>query len=185
MEPLRRMVAGIVTGTVVAGVVAPAAGCGGDHPSAPDAPELVSVSSTAFGRGGAIPARYTCDGSKVSPPLSWSGGPSGTRAWAVVVDDPDAPHGTFVHWVVLDLPASVRSVAEGAVPTSGVEALNSAGGAAYFPPCPPEGTHHYRFTVYALAAPTGLDDGAALDRALAAVGDHALGRGSLTATYTR
>lgn len=163
-------------------------GCGADESTTPaggDAPTTIEVTSTAFAEGEAIPVRYTCDGDEVSPPLAWSGVPADAAAVSLVVDDPDAPSGTFTHWVVLDIPVTTTSSAEGAAPEGGAEAETSAGSSAYAGPCPPSGTHHYRFTVIALDAATGLAEGAPLDDALAAVDEHALARGSLTATYGR
>jgi Raf kinase inhibitor-like YbhB/YbcL family protein len=163
------------------------AACGQDSPARhePDVPEVVEVSSAAFAEGEPIPTRYTCDGDEVSPPLTWSGVRGDARAVALVVDDPDAPSGTYTHWVVLDISRSTSSAAEGEVPGGGVQAENSAGDAAYAGPCPPEGIHHYRFTVAALDRPTGLAEGASLDDALAAVDDHTIARGTLTGTYSR
>ena len=148
-------------------------------------PMTMTVTSTAFDDGGTVPTRFTCDGDDVSPPLAWSGPPTDAAALALVVDDPDAPRGTFTHWVVLDIPTSTSSVAEGEVPEGAVQGTTSAGTAAYTPPCPPGGTHRYRFTVYALDGRTGLSDGASLDEARSAVADHAVARGRLVATYAR
>lgn len=164
-----------------------AAGCA-DDPAADlhvEAPSSVTVTSTAFDEDGEIPARFTCDGAEGSPPLAWEGTTGDPRAWALVVDDPDAPGGTFVHWVVLDIPRRTRSVADGATPAGAVQADNSAGDAAYAGPCPPSGRHRYRFTVYGLSERTGLHDGAALSDALDAVSAAAVSRGTLLATYAR
>jgi Raf kinase inhibitor-like YbhB/YbcL family protein len=169
-------------------VVAALGGCDGDGASSPsdaDVPAGIAVTSTAFGEGERIPVRYTCDGEEVSPPLAWSRVPDDAAALALVVDDPDAPSGTFTHWVVVDIPTSTTSSAEGGVPEGGRQAESSAGDAAYRGPCPPSGTHHYRFTVVALDAETGLAEGTSLDQALQAVDDHAIGRGTLTGTYGR
>ena len=161
------------------------AGCSGE-PKEPDVsgPASINVTSTAFAEGDAIPRKFSCDGDNVSPPLAWSGVPSSASALALVVDDPDAPSGTFTHWVVLDLPASTGAVDEAADPR-GVQAKNSAGRSGWFGPCPPSGTHHYRFTVYALSAPTGLADGAELGDALRAIEAQAVSWGRLTGTYRR
>lgn len=148
------------------------------------ASDVITVSSTAFKDGETIPAQFTCDGADEPPPLAWSGVPSGIAALALVVDDPDAPRGTFVHWVVLDLPADTTRL-EGSLPAAAVQAKNTAGQPSYFGPCPPSGTHHYRFTVYALSKPTGLRDGADLDGALEAVRSTATAQGRLVGTYTR
>lgn len=147
--------------------------------------DTISVTSTAFTDGAAIPSQYTCEGANVSPPLAWAGVPADAAALALVVDDPDAPSGTFTHWVVLDIPVVSTGVAEDAVPAGAPQARNSADRASYFGPCPPGGTHHYRFTVYALSATTGLPDGATLDAALRAVSDLAIARGRLVGTFTR
>ena len=150
-----------------------------------DVPTTLTVTSTALEDGGTVPVRFTCDGDEVSPPLRWGGVPADAAALALVVDDPDAPRGTFTHWVLLDLPASTSSLTEGEVPEGAVQATTSAGTAAYAAPCPPSGTHRYRFTVYALDEATGLGEGAPLDEALTAVADHAVARGRLVATYSR
>jgi Raf kinase inhibitor-like YbhB/YbcL family protein len=164
------------------------AGCSGGEsasPARPHVPSVVRVSSSAFPPGGRIPTRYTCDGAETSPPLAWTGVPGKARALALVVDDPDAPGGTFVHWVLLDIPVGVTSLREGQAPSEAVQATNSAGRASYTGPCPPQGTHHYRFTVYALSAPTGLPAGASLDRAMQAVARRAVAQGRLVGTYRR
>ena len=149
------------------------------------APASITVTSTAFRDGGPIPRQYTCEGDGVSPPLAWTGLPAGTGALAIVVDDPDAPRGTFTHWVVLDLEPSTASIAEGQLPTTAKQAANSAGKSAYYGPCPPSGTHHYRFTIYALSQATGLPDGAKLDEALKAIDSISIARGRLTALFAR
>ena len=111
--------------------------------------------------------------------------PNRARALALVVDDPDAPDGTFVHWVLLDIRPHTTMIAQGAVPDGAVQARNGAGEASYTGPCPPSGTHHYRFTVYALKAETGLADGASTTAALRAVRKTATARGRLVGTYSR
>ena len=163
------------------------AGCS-DDPAADlhvRVPSSVTVTSTAFGDGGEIPTQFTCDGEEISPPLAWENTSGNPRAWALVVDDPDAPGGTFVHWVVLDIPRGTQSVAEDTAPAGSVQAHNTAGDAGYAGPCPPSGRHRYRFTVYGLSAKTGLDDGAALGDALDAISSAAVSRGTLLATYER
>jgi Raf kinase inhibitor-like YbhB/YbcL family protein len=162
-----------------------AAGCSGGHGHEvdTDAATTITVRSTAFADGDEVPERFTCDGKGLSPPLEWSGGPAG--AWALVVDDPDAPGGTFIHWVVLDIPTETRRVETGDVPAGGTQVVNSSGHASYFGPCPPSGEHRYRFTVYALDAPTGLTENAKLDDALDVLGRHATSRGTIAATYSR
>lgn len=159
-------------------------GCGSgggeraDEP-ATDAPATITVSSPAFDDGGTVPHRFTCHADDVSPPLRWSGVPADARSLALVVTDPDAPGGTYVHWVVLDIDPTTTHVAADAVPAGGTQAANSAGNASYDGPCPPSGTHHYRFTVVALSAPTGLGADAGPADALAAVDEKAVARGTL------
>ena len=148
-------------------------------------PDTISVTSSAFQDGQPIPARFTCDGDNVSPPLAWQGVPSNAKAVALVVDDPDAPRGTFVHWVLLDLTPSTTSLTEHSTPSDATQANNSRGNASYFGPCPPSGTHHYRFTIYALSSPTGLPTGADLTQALKAINASTIARGRLTGTYAR
>lgn len=171
-------------------LVASTLSCAGGRPATRqettvEAPEVITVGSPAFRDGQPIPARFTCDGDNRPPPLVWDNVPRGAKALALVVDDPDAPRGTFVHWVVLDMPVDTTGVDAGAVPVSAVQARNSAGRPSYFGPCPPSGTHHYRFTVYALSQRTGLRDGAPLDTALRAVESTATAQGRLVGTYAR
>jgi Raf kinase inhibitor-like YbhB/YbcL family protein len=150
-----------------------------------DTPEVITVRSPAFQHEQPIPSRYTCDGDDQPPPLAWDGVPADAAAVALIVDDPDAPRGTFVHWVLLDMPTATTQLDTDALPASAVQAKNSAGRASYFGPCPPSGTHHYRFTIYALSQPTGLRDGAELDEALRAVESTATANGRLVGTYAR
>lgn len=121
----------------------------------PSNPSL-ALSSPAFGDGTAIPARYTCRGQDVSPPLDWTGVPDGTGAVVLFVDDPDGRD--WVHWSVLDLPPTTTSLPEGVPPSADPpqQGKNDFGKVGYGGPCPPSGTHHYRFTLYALASPLGL-----------------------------
>lgn len=154
-----------------------------DEP-ATTAPTAITVTSAAFDDGSPIPARYTCKGENLSPPLAWSGVPSGAAALALVVADPDAPAGTYVHWVVLDADPGTASAGEGEVPAGGRQARNSAKHARYDGPCPPSGTHRYRFTVFALSRATGLRDGADLHTALAAIDRLATARGTLVGTVS-
>lgn len=171
---------------VVVSVAACSGGTSTDESSTEvEAPDVITVTSTAFGDGDPIPKRFTCDGDSTSPQVAWRGVSKDAKAVALVVDDPDAPDGTFVHWVVLDISPEATSVDESSVPPGAVQAENGAGDAAYTGPCPPSGMHHYRFTVYALTARTGLEDGAATDIALRAVRKAASAQGRLVGTYSR
>lgn len=148
-------------------------------PSGPFAPDTLTVTSSAFTEGATISAEFTCAGRGRRPPLAWSGDLHGAKVLAVVVDDPDAPRGTFYHWVVVDLPIGTARIGEGA-PPGGREIRNSAGAASWTPPCPPSGTHHYRFTVYGLSAPTGLRGNASISDVLSAIQKTAVVQGRLT-----
>lgn len=112
------------------------------------------LESAAFGDGDHIPRRFTCDGTDVSPPLSWREAPADAATFALVMDDPDAPAGTWVHWVLFNVPASETSVGErasaGSLPRGAVQGTNSWGRRRYGGPCPPSGTHRYFFKLYAL-----------------------------------
>jgi Raf kinase inhibitor-like YbhB/YbcL family protein len=144
------------------------------------------LKSSAFEDGGAIPTEYTCDGANVSPPLTWTGVPSGSAALALFVDDPDARD--FVHWIVLDLPGSDGNLPRGVSPTaaSPQQGRNGFGNVGWGGPCPPSGTHHYRFVLTALGAPLGLGDNPSGEAVREALGRATvLGTATLTATYHR
>ena len=146
----------------------------------------IDVRSTAFEEGGAIPPRYTCDGLDVSPPLQWSAVPDGTRSLALISDDPDASSGTFVHWVIYNLPPDTRRLPEDVpnrerLPSGAVQGVNGAGTVGYTGPCPPSGTHRYFFKVYALDSE--LDPGE--EDLPKAMEDHVLAEGRLMGTYRR
>jgi Raf kinase inhibitor-like YbhB/YbcL family protein len=125
-------------------------------PTASPSPEPLSVASTAFAAGGKMPVEHTCHGADTSPDLAWSGVPAGTGALVVFVDDPDG--GDWVHWSVLDIAPSSSGLPRGVKPSDPAlhQGTNDFGRVGYGGPCPPSGTHHYRFTLYALAGPLGL-----------------------------
>jgi Raf kinase inhibitor-like YbhB/YbcL family protein len=149
-------------------------------------PDAIAVSSPAFAAGQAIPQRFTCQGENRSPPLRWSGLPAATAEVALVVDDPDAPRGTYVHWVVTGIDPARATLAEGTVPPAARQLRNSAGTVAYTGPCPPGGpAHHYRFTVYALRRPAGVAGDAGPREAIEAIEAAAAARGRLVGTFAR
>jgi Raf kinase inhibitor-like YbhB/YbcL family protein len=149
-------------------------------------PEPIAISSPAFTAGAAIPQRFTCDGDNRSPPLRWSGVPAGTVEVALVVDDPDTPRGTYVHWILVGLDPASTELAEGAVPPGARQVRNSAGKAAYTGPCPPgESPHHYRFTVYALQRRAEVGAYASPEAAIQAIEAAATARGRLVGTFGR
>ena len=121
----------------------------------PPASHSLTLSSPAFPNNGSIPAKYTCDGANVSPPLTISGVPPSAKSLAITVDDPDAPGGAFTHWLAWKIPTSTTTIGEGQ--HVGTEEQNGFGKPGYGGPCPPSGLHHYVFTLYAMAdeAPPG------------------------------
>jgi len=157
------------------------AGCGTAGYGAPVAPSPMSVSSEAF-VSGMLAQRYTCHGAKINPPLNWSGAPPGTKSLALIVDDSSAPITPTIYWLVFDINPGATDIQEGALPTGARQALNSAGTAAYDPPCPRGRPHSYRFTVYALNTTLGLANGAPLQSAWTAVAAATIGRGRITVT---
>jgi Raf kinase inhibitor-like YbhB/YbcL family protein len=172
----------IVITTLAMLAVTTAVGAG--DPEDPMSPEP-RITSPAFDHGRPIPQRYTADGDNTSPPLNLDDPPEGTVSFALIVDDPDAPRGTWTHWVVWDIPASARSIPEGGVPDGAVQGRNSWGRADYGGPAPPSGTHRYVFKLYALDVV--LDLAPETDKAglLMAMEAHVLGRAELMGTYAR
>jgi Raf kinase inhibitor-like YbhB/YbcL family protein len=133
--------------------------------------------------GKPIDARFSCDGENVSPALDWEAPPAGTVEQALVVDDPDAPAGSFIHWVVAGLPPEQTSLETGS--QDGTQGANDAGGTGWTGPCPPGGeTHDYVFTPYALDAESGFESGGSADDLRAAIDGHVNGEATLTATFT-
>lgn len=120
-------------------------------------------------RHGIIPARYTCHGAGLSPPLHWSGAPSRTKALALVVDDADVPASPYIYWIVFDINPSTTEIQAGQLPSGARQAINSAGHAAYDPPCPQDKEHSYRITVYALRSPVSRPNGTSLKSAWQAI----------------
>jgi len=148
------------------------------------------VESAAFSQGKPIPAQYTADGRDVSPALSWSGAPPGARSLALVCEDPDAPRGTWVHWVLYDIPPSVTSLPEAvppreSVPGVGTHGKNDFGKPGYGGPAPPSGTHRYFFRLYALDRSLSLAAGATARELRRAMEGHVLAQGELMGTYSR
>lgn len=167
-----------------------AVGCGGaraEH-SAGSSPGVsrpeIMVTSSEFSDGGRLPDRYTCQGAGLSPPLRWSGLPASAAASAVIITDPDAPGGSYTHWVVFDLPPQVHELASASIPPQARQAGNSAGTVGYTPPCPPSGTHHYHFTVVGLRDRIALPDAAPRDQAIRQIRAETVARGTLVATVT-
>ena len=147
---------------------------------------VITLSSRVFAEGDPIPSEFSCEGEDVSPPLSWEGVPGEAMELALVVDDPDASGGTYVHRVLFGLDPSLTGLQAGVTPTGGRQAENSAGDAIYKGPCPPGGDpHHYRFTVYTLREGLAADDGADAGELLGQVQEVAIAKGTLTGTFAR
>ena len=165
---------------IVAFLLLAFSGCGGNEEEpAKDAPPSIEVTSPAFESGAAIPAKYTCSGDDVAPPLAWQDVPGEAKALAILMDDPDA--GGYTHWAVFNLPPTATGVA------GGVEGENSFGDVGYGGPCPPEGDkpHRYVFAVYALRKELDLEKGAKPDEVRDAIADQAIARGRLVGTFKR
>ena len=145
----------------------------------------IHVSSAAFSSNGAIPRKYTCDGGNAIPPIEWTGVPEQSRSLAVICEDPDAPSGTFTHWVLYDLPPSTRAVKEGTA--IGKEGVNDFGKRGFGGPCPPQrdGAHHYHVRVFALDLESLGGAGLSRDAVMDAMRGHVLSSGDLVGTYRR
>ncbi len=155
-----------------------------------DAPQF-QLQTTRFPLGGSIPAAYTCDGANTSPALAWSGAPASTKSFALILDDPDAPSGTFVHWVLYNLPATARSLPasvpkQNQLAEGGSQGRNDFGEIGYGGPCPPgHKPHHYRFVLYALDSSLTLPAGATKLQVEDAIKGHIVARGKLIGAYSR
>jgi len=150
----------------------------------------MEIKSSAFGSGEMIAAKYTCDGADFSPPLEWAGSPAGTKSFALICDDPDAPMGTWVHWVIYDIPPTATMLAEGItrekdLPGGGTQGINDFRKIGYGGPCPPGGTHRYFFKLYALDTTLGLKPGITKDQLLKAMRGHILTEAQTMGTYRR
>ena len=149
------------------------------------------ITSSAFSQGGAIPVAYTGDGPDQSPPLSWPAGPDGTKSFVLIVDDPDAPRGVWVHWVLYNIPSEVHSLAAGAgksapLPTGAKEGTSSFGATEYMGPSPPPGRpHRYFFKLYALDTTLDLPAGVAKEEVEEAMDGHILAMSELMGRYGR
>jgi Raf kinase inhibitor-like YbhB/YbcL family protein len=169
--------------------------CGETEEPSPEGKEEAAVklelTSAAFEEQSAIPAKHTCDGPDLSPPLAWGDPPVGTKSLALICDDPDAPRGTWVHWVLYDLPPDASSLAEGIPPDEqlaggGKQGRNDFGKIGYGGPCPPKGpAHRYFFKLYALDVRLDLPAGATKKELLKVMEGHVLAEGQLMGQYER
>jgi Raf kinase inhibitor-like YbhB/YbcL family protein len=170
--------------------------CGGEGQSTPKSKEgervmALRITSPAFQPGQPIPPRFTCKETDLSPALAWSGAPPGTKSFALVCDDPDAPIGTWVHWVIFNLPADSTGLPEGvptdpALASGATQGKNSWRKVGYGGPCPPPGkAHRYFFRLYALDAALALDSNADQGKVEGAMKGHVLAEGELMGTFKR
>ena len=150
----------------------------------------MELKSAAFQPGGMIPAKYTCDGEDISPPLNWSDPPAGTKSFALISDDPDAPVGTWVHWVIWNIPAATRALEENlpkmaSLPNGAKQGTTDFRRIGYGGPCPPSGTHRYFFKLYALDTTLNLPASTTKKDLEKAMGGHILAQTELMGKYQR
>ncbi|MHC4642827.1 MAG: YbhB/YbcL family Raf kinase inhibitor-like protein [Planctomycetota bacterium] len=158
----------------------------------------IKLTSSAFEEGGLIPPKYTCDGADISPPLQWDAVPEGTKSIALISDDPDAPMGTWVHWVLFNLPADTTELHENTppdenlpngadekLPNGAMQGITDFRRIGYGGPCPPSGTHRYFFRIYALDTELDLAAGAAKSDLVNVMEGHILAQGQLMGKYKR
>jgi len=150
----------------------------------------IIVTSSAFKEAGMIPPKYTCDGQNISPPLKWEQTPQGVKSFALISDDPDAPMGTWVHWVIWNIPAQLNGLSENILPAKDLpdgskQGVNSSNRQGYTGPCPPSGTHRYYFKIYALDTMLNLPADSAKQDLLDAMKGHILAEGQLMGKYHR
>jgi len=173
----------VLAGVILAGFALSTLASGGSDMA-------ITITSSAFTEGGMIPRKYTCDAEDISPDLKWSGVPKETRSLALICDDPDAPAGTWVHWVLYNLPSDVAELAA-AIPADATlkngarHGKNDFRKLGYGGPCPPGGTHRYFFKLYALDTLLNLDSGSTKAQLLAAMKGHILAEGQLMGKYKR
>jgi Raf kinase inhibitor-like YbhB/YbcL family protein len=158
----------------------------------PEADMTFKLTSDAFSNGQSIPAKYACVGRNISPALAWTNPPNGTQSFALIVEDPDAPMGTWTHWVLFNIPAETRALAEdlpvtgkNTTPNAIFTGTNSAGNSGYDGPCPPGGTHRYYFRLYALDTVISLLPGATKDRVLKEMRGHILAQTELMGIFSQ
>lgn len=145
----------------------------------------MELTSNAFTHNGNIPTLYTCEGQDVSPPLRISNVPSNAKSLVLIVDDPDAPSKTWLHWLVYNIDPSADDVSEGTVPEGGLEGETDFGSTEYGGPCPPSGTHRYRFKLYALDSSLDLDEGESFDVVEEAMHRHIIDETELVGLYKK
>lgn len=150
----------------------------------------MTLTSSAFANGQSIPAKYSCVGMEVSPPLEWNGAPVDTKSFALIMDDPDAPMGTWVHWILYNIPVTAHGLSENTprdaeLVNGALQGKNSGGDIGYGGPCPPSGTHRYFIKFYALDTMLNIGSGAKKDQLIKAMQGHILAQGELMGTFSK
>ncbi|CEG57672.1 YbhB/YbcL family Raf kinase inhibitor-like protein [Legionella fallonii] len=146
----------------------------------------LTLESPAFSANSMIPGKYTCDGANQSPPLSWKDSSTETQSYVLLVDDPDASGGTWNHWVLFNIPASIKQLNEGAlIPPGAISGKNSWNGNGYNGPCPPSGTHRYFFKLYALNTLLNLNSAASENEVMVAMREHLIASSELIGLYQK
>lgn len=148
-------------------------------------PLTMQITSDAFNNNESIPSKYTCDGSNMNPPLSLDGIQPEAKSVALIVDDPDAPAGTWTHWLVWNIDPVTAEIVEGAFPKNAVQGVNDFGKVEYGGPCPPSGEHRYYFKAYSLGKMLDLPSGSSKDDLLSAMENHILQTSELIGLYSR
>jgi hypothetical protein len=168
-----------------------ATACRASNEIFPGATMSIQITSAAFADGQTIPVKFTCDGGDISPPLQWKNAPANVKSFALIADDPDAPMGTWVHWVIYDLPAATSALPEDVAKSkdparNAKQGINDFKRLGYGGPCPPPGkAHRYFFKLYALDTPLELKPGATKNELLKAMEGHVLAQGQLMGKYQR
>lgn len=147
--------------------------------------KVMTINSPAFADNQIIPDKYTCDGYDYNPPLVFNDVPAKAKSLVLIVDDPDAPNGDWVHWLVFNIPPTVTSIAEGSVPEKAIQGVSSSSRVGYEGPCPPSGTHRYFFKLYALDSLLELDETAVKLEVEKAMEGHILAQAQLVGLYKR
>jgi Raf kinase inhibitor-like YbhB/YbcL family protein len=147
--------------------------------------DALKISSSAFENNGNIPAKYTCDGPNVNPHLKIENVPAGAKSLALIVDDPDAPRGMWVHWVVWNIDSKTSEIKENSIPKGSVQGINDFEKHDYGGPCPPSGTHRYFFKLYALDTLLNFSSDAGKAGLERAMKDHIVGQAQITGLYKR
>jgi Raf kinase inhibitor-like YbhB/YbcL family protein len=148
-------------------------------------PRIMQLHSNAFGNNQSIPSKYTCDDGNINPPLSITDVPAGAKSLVLIVNDPDAPSGNWIHWLVWNIDPSTREITESSVPEGATEGTNSFGQTSYGGPCPPSGTHRYLFNLYALDIVPDLSSDAKYQNVEVAMSGHIIDQATLIGLYQK